>query len=427
MQDVQSLNPFISEFLSKYPKPSWSKCIESLLLYGIFTIHRDFDKGLSLDQLIKLTNLNSLSTPKSASSLDFHKLKEATTPQFKVPSPKESFSPKNLLSLSTRKPPINQPPLKLNSGSLLGRSSSERKIPKYLQTISSRIKKDVKKDIHEYKQLINQSTRENSPRADTSSRKITWNDQTQKGEGSFPYKDLKSLSKRELIQDSSNEYIERQPSREKLAYKPDPGEYMHILQSHTRSAQSLHKDKEILISECYDSDMSKTHTQTQEKDSINLQRAIRYPRSGSSNSQRTRENRQYVVSTPQSVKLSPQSILKDPGFAAPQAASKWMPISEPRLASIDSLHLYSRSSLIQDVPSSQVPTQISKEDPDNEIMRIAEEFMKNPFTSYLARNEGMFSVPTSPRVLESWINSPSSNLITSIEMLSPSKSLEFGK
>jgi hypothetical protein len=416
MLDILTRNPFISAFLSKYPKQSWKQCIESLVLYGIFTIQRDFEKGLSFDQLVKLTNLNPVSTPKSATpSLDLNKLREATTPQFKEPRPRDSLTtPRSHVQSAPRKPPIKQPPMKLNSGSLSGRSSSERKIPKYLKNVSSRIKSDVKKDIQEYRHMINSSLRE-SPRGDTSHRKIQWEDETQEAE---EYREFKPESRRHSVQDHSQN--SRNYSREKLEFKPEPEEYLKPRPNHSRSAQSLQSNKEIYISETYDTERPSTLTSGQEFISKTSASGLR---SGSSSSLRGKDSKQEVVSTPSSVKPPPHSILKDAGYTAPQN-SKWMPVSEPKIASLDNVQLYSRPSVASETAH---PAQGSKEDPDNEIMRIAEEFLKNPFTSYLARNEGMFSVPTSPKVLESWIHSPQSNLITSIEMLSPGKFSEYGR
>lgn len=55
---------------------------------------------------------------------------------------------------------------------------------------------------------------------------------------------------------------------------------------------------------------------------------------------------------------------------------------------------------------------------ENKVLKIADQFLKNPVTSYLAKNQGMFSVPHSPKYFER-LMSPESNLLSSVEMLSP--------
>ncbi|CAG9313062.1 unnamed protein product [Blepharisma stoltei] len=62
--------------------------------------------------------------------------------------------------------------------------------------------------------------------------------------------------------------------------------------------------------------------------------------------------------------------------------------------------------------------EIPAEKTENKVLKIADQFLKNPVTSYLAKNQGMFSVPHSPKFLER-LMSPESNLLSSVEMLSP--------
>lgn len=54
---------------------------------------------------------------------------------------------------------------------------------------------------------------------------------------------------------------------------------------------------------------------------------------------------------------------------------------------------------------------------DSDVMRIADEFLKNPFTSYLAKNEGIFSVQNSSNRL----GTNDTNILSSIDLSSPNR------
>lgn len=46
--------PEAQEFLSDYPKGKWNLCIESVFIYGLYSIKRDFPNGLSIPELMQI-------------------------------------------------------------------------------------------------------------------------------------------------------------------------------------------------------------------------------------------------------------------------------------------------------------------------------------------------------------------------------------
>jgi hypothetical protein len=53
---------------------------------------------------------------------------------------------------------------------------------------------------------------------------------------------------------------------------------------------------------------------------------------------------------------------------------------------------------------------------EGQLLRIAEDFLKDPFMTQLAKKDSQFSVPSSPKYLEGWMNSPQANLLSSLEL-----------
>lgn len=45
----------VSEFLSDYPRGKWKICLDSIILYGVFSLKRDFPNGLSIPELIRIS------------------------------------------------------------------------------------------------------------------------------------------------------------------------------------------------------------------------------------------------------------------------------------------------------------------------------------------------------------------------------------
>lgn len=46
--------PEAQEFLSDYPKAKWKLCIESVFIYGLYSIKKDFPNGLSIPELMQI-------------------------------------------------------------------------------------------------------------------------------------------------------------------------------------------------------------------------------------------------------------------------------------------------------------------------------------------------------------------------------------
>jgi hypothetical protein len=53
---------------------------------------------------------------------------------------------------------------------------------------------------------------------------------------------------------------------------------------------------------------------------------------------------------------------------------------------------------------------------EGQLLRIAETFLKDPYMTQLAKKDSQFAVPSSPKYLEGWMNSPQANLLTSLEL-----------
>mmetsp|Transcript_1908 Transcript_1908/g.4223 ORF Transcript_1908/g.4223 Transcript_1908/m.4223 type:complete len:274 (-) Transcript_1908:3003-3824(-) len=53
---------------------------------------------------------------------------------------------------------------------------------------------------------------------------------------------------------------------------------------------------------------------------------------------------------------------------------------------------------------------------EGQLLKLAEDFLRDPFMTQLAKRDTLFSGPTSPKYLESWMNSPQGNLLSSLEL-----------
>lgn len=62
--------PEAQEFLSDYPKGKWNLCIESVFIYGLYSIKRDFPNGLSIPELMQISGYDkNLSSSKIISPI----------------------------------------------------------------------------------------------------------------------------------------------------------------------------------------------------------------------------------------------------------------------------------------------------------------------------------------------------------------------
>ncbi|OMJ80416.1 hypothetical protein SteCoe_19318 [Stentor coeruleus] len=57
MLDSVMKYPEVREFLSDYPRTKWRICIDSIFLFGLHTLQRDYD-SLSIPELIKLSDID---------------------------------------------------------------------------------------------------------------------------------------------------------------------------------------------------------------------------------------------------------------------------------------------------------------------------------------------------------------------------------
>jgi hypothetical protein len=91
--------PETRSFLSDYPKARWSICMESVFIYGLYCMKRDFPNGLSIPELLKISGKDILNPPKTQKS-DGNTL---FSPDPKDPSSPFQKSLKNCSSQTVRK------------------------------------------------------------------------------------------------------------------------------------------------------------------------------------------------------------------------------------------------------------------------------------------------------------------------------------
>jgi len=165
MLEQLSKNPEIQSFLDDFPKHQWRKCIEGGLLLGIRKLRENFSKPSFPDILsilgetqedsirIALQNMRKEieeisgkvetieKRPKIDTNLKIPKI-NTLDPELVKPSKRESP-----IRSSSRSKQINLP--RQNSYGTLAKTS-DRKIPKYLKNVQSKIRQDVHKDIVEF-------------------------------------------------------------------------------------------------------------------------------------------------------------------------------------------------------------------------------------------------------------------------------------
>ena len=81
----------VSEFLSDYPRGKWKICFDSIILYGVLSLKRDFPNGLSIPELIRISRQepsqarSPLESPTSVRSSYKPRCEDPPVKMFKIP------------------------------------------------------------------------------------------------------------------------------------------------------------------------------------------------------------------------------------------------------------------------------------------------------------------------------------------------------
>jgi len=171
MLEALCKNTEIYNFLNKFPKHNWRKCVESLVLFSVrkLTSHKghtpDFETLMSLtgthyeapDQTVQnrikhlKSQLSSFSEALCNVEHQAHPPNLYTERIYSEPSPRPTkrkvVAFKNEKpSKPKKKPPLMQPTMKFSSRRSQN-DDKKKKVPDYLKNVESRIKQEVKKDI----------------------------------------------------------------------------------------------------------------------------------------------------------------------------------------------------------------------------------------------------------------------------------------
>lgn len=184
MLEVLCRNPTICGFFMTYPKAQWQRCLEAVVLLGIASVQAKLGACVLLDQLEleAKKSLPSLSTAVSPLSPSPNRSEYERPsphqrarhrplimyPNLPMPDPRArpivtldedtprfnlNDTPKSARQLS---PKVAVSPRNIAKMGQSGRGKVEtpRKLPKYLENVESKIKPQVKKDVNEFKGLL---------------------------------------------------------------------------------------------------------------------------------------------------------------------------------------------------------------------------------------------------------------------------------
>ena len=90
--------PETKAFLADYPKSKWQDCMESVFVYGLYCLKRDFPTGLSIPELLKISGKEQKSPRKKSScvsSVDKSPVLRKTLPDIDLKFSPYSSSVKN--------------------------------------------------------------------------------------------------------------------------------------------------------------------------------------------------------------------------------------------------------------------------------------------------------------------------------------------
>lgn len=160
MLEVLCKNPTIYNFLRSYPKDRWRRCIEAAVVCGILTLQskhgpnpnfevlRSYfyeEKNNLISQKIQLMRADLDQLNHAFGRIDrTSELEQVSTPKFNLA--RDSNFKYDQPSFEQVNPVINSTPRSMRSQEI----SDLKRLPRYLQNIESKIKQDVKKDVHKY-------------------------------------------------------------------------------------------------------------------------------------------------------------------------------------------------------------------------------------------------------------------------------------
>lgn len=166
MLEVLSKNPEIQNFLSGFPKHQWRKCIEGTIVYGIRKLNSQ-KKTLTYQDMLEILGENQEDTIRTALQNMRKEIEELSGTVERIESrpkidqnlkiPKISTTDLEFLKPNKRESPgrsssrSKQPifvPRQHSYGNIP--KSTDRKIPKYLKNVKSKIKGEVLKDIAQF-------------------------------------------------------------------------------------------------------------------------------------------------------------------------------------------------------------------------------------------------------------------------------------
>lgn len=355
MIDV-SKSRLVADFLEGYPKQHWPKCIESVLLIGIETLKLKYSTKPSIEHLVDFAK-----RPRELSireELDHMKheienlhpcIKHVTErPQRRnLPSSSRSTPkrpPQGISNFKTKAREVRQPSPKEHS---LRNTSSERKIPKYLQNIQSVIGKSVAKDIAKHR---NTSYHEEQLDSDFQGKPIG------------PYDRQSSLK-----YEGYGEETERTLS----ASRREP------LKQHTQACKRQERTSKGNVFENrasnFESELLQPRMPEQEATLALIHST-------------ERENYEERYNLPRQI---PSKTPPRP----PQIKSTFV---EPKTCEISEVsHLLSRT---------KVEPRQTDACETGDLLRIAEQFLTDPYMNQLYRSDSRLSIPSSPRNLEQWLS-----------------------
>ena len=166
MFEVLSKNPEIQSFLDGFQKHQWRKCIEGTIVYGIRKL-KELQKKTSYQDILTILGENQEDTIRSALQNMRKEIEELSGTVERIESrpridqnlkiPKINTSDLEFIKPNKRESPGRSSSRSKQSATVPRQNSygsipkpNDRKIPKYLKNVQSKIKGEVLKDIAEF-------------------------------------------------------------------------------------------------------------------------------------------------------------------------------------------------------------------------------------------------------------------------------------
>mmetsp|Transcript_344 Transcript_344/g.399 ORF Transcript_344/g.399 Transcript_344/m.399 type:complete len:413 (-) Transcript_344:23-1261(-) len=412
MIEAIAKNNEIAEFLECFPKQHWFKCIESVLLIGIQTLKEKHEHKLSIERLVDLA-VKKPHKQDIKQKLELMKQEiENLSPAIRQLTERPKQRPLPSSSRTTpKRPPHGTSNFKAKviearrpspkAAATLGRVSSDKKIPKYLKNVQSRIGDDVAKDIAKHRK--DSSYREAQP--------DSHHEQSSQGEGFYDYRreyEADEWIKRKRYDDErSNERALSETRREPYDSKSRRQQEEAYDHAPKRSDDRREDRKENTMTkgQSYGSPIESNY----KPDVAAYVPVLRIEEPAVSHYKGNLERELYE----EKYNLPRQIPAKTPPRPPPKAS----PFIEPKTCDINEVsHLLNRSKA--------TPTKATDSSETGELLRIAEQFLTDPYMNQLYRTDSRLSIPSSPKNLEHWLASKD-RLFDSYEYGSPKQHAEY--